>query len=104
MVAFRFNINFRVDLLFWTNFALSATPTGDPADNMYTSVQTNTWTVGYGAAFDPATGVILGAAPAVSVTMVKDAAPTRRAKTVEGLGLETRAPLALRLFKRSART
>ncbi len=104
MVAFRFNINFRVDLLFWTNFALSATPTGDVADNLYTSVQTNNWTVAYGVNFDPATGAIIGAAPAVTVTMNKDGSPTRRATTVEGLGLETRAPLALRLFRRSART
>ncbi|MFO0587364.1 MAG: hypothetical protein U0441_07490 [Polyangiaceae bacterium] len=103
MIEFRFNINFRVDLLFWTNFALSATPTGDVADNLYASVQTNNWTVGYAVNFDPTTGLVVGANPAVSVVMNKDPSPTRKAITVEGTGLETRFPIALRLFKRDAR-
>ena len=102
LVNFRFNIDFRVDLLFWTNKGLVATNSADPAPRLYSSVQTNTWTVRFAITFDPLTGAPVGAVPAVGVTMNKDPNATRRSTPVDGMGLETRFPTALGVFKKDA--
>lgn len=104
MVEFRFNIDFRVDLLFWTNLSGGSAPTGDPVDRLYSTVQTNLWTVRFQVHFDPVTGNPIGAVPPVALTMARDANPTRRALRVEGTGLETRHPVALNLFSVDARS
>ena len=98
MISFRFNIDFRVDLVFWTNITMVPTPTGDPANRLYSTVQTNNWNVRCSINFDPATGLPVGGVPPVTLTMTKDPQPTRRAIPVQGTGLETRFPIALDLF------
>jgi hypothetical protein len=102
LVFFRFNIDFRVDLLFWTNITKVSTPSPDSACRLYSSVQTNNWTVRFSISFNPGTGLPIGAVPAVGIVMTKDASPTRRATPVDGLGLETRFPIALNLFSTDA--
>ena len=102
LVSFRFNIDFRVDLLFWTNKGRIATNSADPAPRLYSSVQTNNWTVRFAIAFNPLTGAPVGAVPAVAVTMTKDPNATRRSTPVDGMGLETRFPTALGLFSKDA--
>ncbi len=114
MIAFRFGIDFRADLVFWTNITGVATPTAtDPANRLYSSVQTNNWTVRFSIAFNPplpagappyagppagAPGNPTGPVPAVTLTMTKDPNPKRRATPVEGSGLETRYPSGLALL------
>jgi hypothetical protein len=98
LVAFRFNIDFRVDLVFWTNVSKVSTPSAHAANRLYSSVQTNNWTVRFAIAFNPVTGAPVGAVPAVGVVMTKDGSPTRLATPVDGMALETRHPLALNLF------
>lgn len=102
LVNFRFNIDFRVDLLFWTNKGRISTNSADPAPRLYSSVQTNHWTVRFAIAFNPLSGAPLGAVPAVGVVMTKDPNPTRRSTPADGMGLETRFPTALGLFSRDA--
>ena len=102
-MAFRFNIDFRVDLCFWTNVSKVSTPSAHAANRLYSSVQTNTWTVRFVINFNPATGAAIGAVPAVGLVLTKDGSPTRLATPVDGMGLETRHPLALNLFSVDAR-
>ncbi len=95
MIEFRFGIDFRVDLVFWTNITGVANATGDAADRLYSTVQTNNWSVQFSINFDPTTGNPVGAVTPVSLRMSKDPSPTRRAAPVQGIGLETRFPIAL---------
>ena len=120
MIEFRYNIDFRVDLLVWTNQAGVSTATADPSNRLYSTVQTNTWNVRYQINFNPplpagspayagppagAPGQpVGGVVPPVTLTMNKDASPTRRAKAVDGTNLETRFPSALSLFSVDARS
>ncbi|APR87764.1 hypothetical protein A7982_13113 [Minicystis rosea] len=98
LVAFRFNIDFRVDLLFWTNLSRASGATNSPAERLFSTVQTNTWTVRFSLNFNPTTGAPTGPVPAVALTMHRDV-PTRRATPVEGSGLEARFPVALNVFR-----
>jgi hypothetical protein len=102
MIEFRFNIDFRLDLLVWTNKSKVAINSAHPAPRLYSSVQTNNWTVRFSIAFNPLTGMPTAPAAAVAVVMTKDAAPRRRSVPVVGLGLETRFPTALGLFNQDA--
>jgi hypothetical protein len=102
MVEFRFNIDFRVDLLFWTNKSKVAVNSADPAARLYSSVQTNNWTVRFALSFNPVTGAAVGAVPAVKIKMTKDGNAKRRSTPVDGMGLETRFPTALDLFSTDA--
>jgi hypothetical protein len=95
LVQFRFNIDFRLDLVFWTNITKVATPSPDAACRLYSSVQTNNWTVRFSIRFNPVTGAPVGAVPAVAIVMTKDGKPKRRATPVDGMALETRFPTAL---------
>jgi hypothetical protein len=98
MVAFRFGIDFRVDLVFWTNITGVPGVSGDPAERLYSSVQTNNWTVRFAINFNAVTGAPVGAVPGVTLTMAKDPSPTRLAAPVEGMGLDVRGPVALTVF------
>jgi hypothetical protein len=104
MVQFRFNIDFRLDLVFWTNNTVVAgSPVlGNPADRLYSSVQTNRWTVRFTINFDPTTGAPVGGVPAIGLRVTRDTRPTRLAKPVAGSGLEVRTPVALNLFSLDA--
>ncbi|APR88255.1 hypothetical protein A7982_13604 [Minicystis rosea] len=99
LVAFRFNLDFRVDLLFWTNMTSSSGATNSPAERLYASVQTNHWFVRFALNFDPTTGAPIGPIPPVAITMKKDTNPLRLATPVEGSGLEVRFPVALNLLR-----
>jgi hypothetical protein len=105
LVAYRFNLDFRSDLVFWTSTTKAPGPSAtDPANRLYSTVQTNTWRIRLAMAFNPITGAVVGAVPAnANVTLTKDANSTRRAAAVQGSNLETRAPISLRLLAIDAR-
>ena len=98
LIEFRFSIDFRVDLLFWTNRGKVSTNSADPAPRLYSSVQTNNWAVRFAITFNHATGAPAAGVPRVATTMKKDPKPKRKATPVVGTGLETRFPTALDLF------
>ncbi|MDB5048344.1 MAG: hypothetical protein JWO30_1415 [Fibrobacteres bacterium] len=103
LTAYRFNLDFRSDLCFWTNIAKTAAPTADdPASRLYSRVMTNTWQIRLGFTFNPATGASTPA-PAGAVTMAKDAG-TGLAQPVQGSGLETRFPISLNMLATDARS
>ena len=87
---FKFNIDFRCDMVFWTNRDGVSGPSNAPASRLYSSVQTNTWNMrlesNFGAGF--AETVVT----AKTVTFNKDPDPTRLATPVDSSGLETRLP------------
>ena len=87
---FKFNIDFRCALLFWTNRDKVPGNVDKPACRLYSTVSTNSWTVRFESSFDDnfaATAVV-----AQTIALVKDANATRRATPVDASGLETRAP------------
>jgi hypothetical protein len=107
MSAFRFNLDFRHDLVFWTNNQRSATPTvggvqaaisapavgpPDPACCLYASVQTNTWTIRLSVTFAQAAPFAMTVVNPFQLTMNLDPSPTRIAAPVTNL--EVRFPPA----------
>ncbi|HUT77006.1 MAG TPA: hypothetical protein VM285_04930 [Polyangia bacterium] len=88
---FKFNIDFRCDLVFWTNASGIAGPSNVPASRLYSTVQTNTWRIRLESNFVGA-ALTEHVVHARRVTFTKDPAPTRRARPVHGSGLETRLP------------
>lgn len=102
-IRFRFNLNFRCDLNFWTNVNSVQGATAHAANRLYATVQTNTWRIRHDVSFNPATGIISATAQAATITRTKDPNPRRRATPVEGSGLEVRHPIALRLYSMDAR-
>jgi hypothetical protein len=86
---FKFNIDFRCALIFWTNRDKVSGPVDKPACRLYSTVSTNSWTIRLESNFDDTfveTRVVRK-----KVDVVKDV-PTRLAIPVDGTGLETRAP------------
>ncbi len=66
----------------------------DPACCLYSTVQTNRWSIRFAFVFGPApTPVAVGA-----VTMTKDANPKRLAQAIAGGSTEVRFPIDLRLL------
>lgn len=106
LVGYRFNLDFRSDLVFWTNTTkLPARSASDPANRLYSTVQTNTWRIRLALSFNPTTGVAIGVVPPnASVTLTRDGNAKRLATPVETAGTETRAPISLRLLATDART
>jgi hypothetical protein len=109
--AYRFNLNFRTELCFWTNvtgvpaptpgpITGAAPPTPDAACCLYATVQTNTWQIRVSFTFNPATGAAIPGAR--TITLQRDANAARLARPVAGF--EVRAPIALRLLATDART
>jgi hypothetical protein len=87
---FKFNIDFRCALLFWTNRDKVPGNVDRPACRLYSTVSTNSWTVRFESNYDDnfaETAVVPKA-----IRLVKDPDATRRATPVDGSGLETRAP------------
>ncbi len=98
LVDFRYEYNFRSDLVVWTNVTLAIGATGTTACRLYATVQTNRWTVRYRITFDPPGSATAGrshVATALTITITKDARPTRLATPVEGSSLEVRFPISL---------
>jgi hypothetical protein len=87
---FKFNIDFRCPLLFWTNRDKVPGPVDRPACRLYSTVSTNAWTVRFESNY--ADNFAETPVVAQTIGLVKDADPTRRATPVDGSGLETRAP------------
>jgi hypothetical protein len=105
--SYRFNIDFRSDLCFWTNIrglpgptpgpvTTAASPAPDSACCLYSSVQTNRWNIRFAMAFNPATGAVVGAIPTITINHTRDPAPTRRARPVAPV--EVRFPVSLNLL------
>jgi hypothetical protein len=87
---FKFNIDFRCALLFWTNRDQDPGRLDRPACRLYSSVSVNSWTVRFESSYDDSfaeTAVV-----AQTIGLVKDPNPTRRATPIDGSGFETRAP------------
>lgn len=90
LINFKFNIDFRCDLVFWTNRDKDSGPSDKPASRLYSSVQSNTWNIRFESRF----GAAYAETPVTPkrVTFNKDGNTTRRATPVAGSGLETRLP------------
>ncbi|HLM98204.1 MAG TPA: hypothetical protein VK335_02920 [Bryobacteraceae bacterium] len=116
IIRYRFNLNFRTDLVFWTNITSNAGNTGDPADRLYAVVQTNTWRIRIAYRFDPPILAAPGPPPVAAaagashrvnqtISMVKDADPHRKAGPAEDpTGPQVRSPLTLNLLAIDSRT
>ena len=98
LTSYRFNIDFRCALVFWTNLTRVAGPTVDPACRLYVSVWSNPWIIRYAIAFPPPAVL-----PALTVTLTPDARPTPLASPVDGSGLEVRFPFLLNTLATDAR-
>jgi hypothetical protein len=88
---FRFNLDWRCALLFWTNRAKVEGNVDQPACRLYSTVSTNTWSVRCESTFDDSfteTRVVRK-----TIAVVKDGDPTRLAMPVDGSGIETRGPM-----------
>jgi hypothetical protein len=101
LIDFRSNLDFRSDLVFWTNISGKPGPTPDAACQLYSTVQTNTWNIRFAVTFDAAGGATI--TTPLAITLTKDPQPGRLATPVAGSGLEVRAPIALRLLIVNAR-
>ncbi len=103
LTNYRFNLDFRSDLVFWTNLAHTPNPTpNDISSRLYASVVTNTWTIRLALTFPAAPAPAVITTP-LNVTVVRDANANRVAIPVDGSGLEVRAPISLRLLATDAR-
>jgi hypothetical protein len=96
LINYRFNLDFRTDLVFWTNNGGTPAPSIDPACRLYSTVQTNTWRIRFSCNF-PAAGPA-AITTALSISLTRDANPTRKARPVQGSGLEVRGPISLNLL------
>jgi len=102
--SYRFDLDFRVDLCFWTNKGkVPGTIPDEAANRLYASVQTNTWTIRLMINFNVATGIATIVTP-LAIALTRDGNPTRRAIPVEGAGLEVRFPITLKMLVVDART
>jgi hypothetical protein len=105
LASFQFNLGFRTDLCFWTSTDLKPDATANGvANRLYVSVYKCTWTPDFAIVFDPATGAGT-ITTEKKITVTKDKSdPSGRAVAVDGVGLETRSPIALNWYAVDART
>lgn len=107
LTSFKFNVDFRCDLCFWTNIATPPSPgaTNDPSCRLYVTVQTDTWRIRFDVTFNLAAG---GAATIGNqkVEITVDSTPTRQARAIDRGSdpVEVRFPIALRAWSLDART
>jgi len=102
LINYRFNLNFHTDLVFWTNNGGVPGPTVDPACRLYSTVFTNAWQIRFACTF-PAAGAAAITTP-LTITMKPDTGPMpKKARPVQGTGLEIRGPVSLRLLCVDAR-
>lgn len=103
LTNYRFNLDFRSDLLVWTNSQRTPTPTPRPVTSpaspaphpaccLYATVQTNTWSIRFVHNF----GALAAAVPAGVVALIADGNPTRLAARITTT--EVRFPISLRLL------
>jgi hypothetical protein len=105
LVAYRFNLDFRTDLVFWTNTAKApaATAANEPGHRLYSTVQTNTWSIRAAVNFDVAGAAIAPVPATATVTLNKDANPNRLATPLDSQPAETRGPQLLSMLAVDAR-
>src|SRR5690606_10025313 len=96
LTAYRFNLNFRADLVFWTSQSRTKAPqqNATPSDRLYGSVATCNWTIQ--ASYTIAAGPPAALVPVTALTLGMARARHGRAQPVEGSGLEVRFPITLR--------
>jgi hypothetical protein len=115
IIRYRFNIDFRSDLVFWTNYVKVPTAAGNPAACLlYASVQSNRWNIRISFRYDaptvanPAAHPPVVAAPGASHQVTKTISMVKLAKRatqpVEDNGLQVRSPVSLNLLAIDART
>ena len=98
--AYRFNLDFRSDLCFWTNIAKTPSPVASPggaACRLYSAVITNSWSIRIGFLFNQVTGVGTNVTKSITMT-TEDAKLRRRAQPVEGSPVEVRGPITLNML------
>jgi len=105
LIAYRFNLDFRSDLVFWTNTAQTpaVTAANEPTHRLYSTVQTNTWRIRAALAFDAAGNAVAPVPANAAVTLTKDADVRRRATPLDDQPAETRGPQLLSMLAIDAR-
>jgi hypothetical protein len=104
LTTYRFNIDFRSDLVVWTN-AVSKLPAPSPGAMvggtvpdqsccLYSTVQTNFWTIRFAFAFAAAPAPV----PAGAVTLTRDPKRKRLATPIQSPSTEVRFPIGLNLL------
>ena len=101
LARYQFNLDFRCDLVFWTNSAKVPGASADPANRLYSRVYNTTWTIRLDIGFN-ALGVAAIATP-LTISLTKVNADATRAEPVQGTGLEVRHPISLKLLLVNAR-
>jgi hypothetical protein len=117
IIRYRFNLDFRSDLVFWTDITApvpvvgTLIVTGNPADRLYATIVTNLWFIRISFSFNQTTGA--GTRTNLQIFMKKDvdpanpaaaAKPARLAAPAEGNSLQVRGPISLQLLATDART
>jgi hypothetical protein len=96
LIRFTFNLDFQSALLVWTNTAATPEPAAGDNDTtgaccrLYSTVQTQSWTVRFESTFDATYAETSVTTKTISLTRDPDA--TRLATPADGSGYETRAP------------
>jgi hypothetical protein len=103
LTGYRFNLNFQMDLVFWTNLNRVSTPSTHAACHLYVSVQTNHWSIRYSIAFDAAGNAPNQTSASLNVNLIKDADPKRLPVIVKKSKLEVRFPFVLNIIATDAR-
>jgi hypothetical protein len=101
LVRYRFNLDFRCDLVFWTNSSATQSPTTHPACRLYSRVYTNSWHIVLEINFNAAGNAVM--TTPLGITLTKDNPDDAFAVPVEGTNLEVRFPIGLRLLLVDAR-
>jgi hypothetical protein len=104
LTTYRFNIDFRSDLVVWTNAAtkLPAPSPGpitggtvpDQSCCLYSTVQTNFWSIRFAFAF----AAVAAPVPAGAVTLTRDPKRKRLATPIQSPATEVRFPIGLNLL------
>ena len=105
LISYRFNLDFRSDLVFWTNTTHSAAVSGanEVAHRLYSTVQTNTWSIRCSVSFDAAGNAVAPVPARATVRINKDGDPRRKATPLDGQAAETRGPQLLSMLAIDAR-
>jgi hypothetical protein len=96
LTAYRFNIDFRSDLVFWTNITKTPNPTPNAACRLYSAVYSNGWTIRCSITFNAAGVATI--TQALTITMTPDGNATKKAVPAANAGVEVRGPVSLNLL------
>jgi hypothetical protein len=101
LVRFRFHLDFRASLCFWTNRTGSSGPTGDVADRLYSVLRQFTWRMRGEWTLVPPAALTVVTAPAITISGASTSSPPAPAATTP---VEVRSPSGLNLLARDGRT